>query len=297
MPNPYRFPQSSDVDGSLTASDGDVDQLVNDHLSLVSHIVRGTLAKVPGHVHRDDLTSAGSMALVQAAQSYDPSRGIPFARYAQARIRGAVVDELRGMDWASRSVRRKAREIDEARGRLGTELGRPPAADEIAREVGLSPAEMTANADDVARASVVSIHGFGDTPMDYILPSSGETPEGEMLRRERLAYLADAVSELPERLRVVVQGYFFGEQPMADLAEELGVSESRISQMRAEAVKLLRDALNTHLDPSMPREQVAPGTPAARRREAYYAAVGARSTAAARIAASGAASRAGVRSA
>ena len=87
----------------------DTDQLVTTNIALVGHLVRESMSRLPGHVHRDDLTSAGMTALVQAARSWDPERGVPFVRYASTRIRGAILDELRGIDWASRSVRRRAR--------------------------------------------------------------------------------------------------------------------------------------------------------------------------------------------
>lgn len=91
---------------------------MREHLALVGHAVRGALSRVPGHVSRDELASAGMLALVLAAQRYDDAQGVPFTAYASTRIRGAITDELRGMDWASRSVRRRAREVEDTRGRL-----------------------------------------------------------------------------------------------------------------------------------------------------------------------------------
>src|SRR3712207_1282069 len=123
----------------------DLDALVTGHMALVGHIVRESMGRLPTHVNRDDLTSAGLTALVQAAQSYDESRGVPFTRYAATRIRGAILDELRGIDWASRSVRRRARELDETRGRLAADLGRVPTEAEVAAAAGLTVEEVTAN--------------------------------------------------------------------------------------------------------------------------------------------------------
>ncbi|WP_030177587.1 sigma factor, partial [Spirillospora albida] len=99
---------------------------VRTHLPLVGHIVRETLMRVPAHVNRDDLTSAGLAALATAAHSYDPTRGVPFGRFAAMRIRGALIDELRGQDWASRSVPPRSRHIDNLRHQLAGELGRVP---------------------------------------------------------------------------------------------------------------------------------------------------------------------------
>jgi RNA polymerase sigma factor for flagellar operon FliA len=261
----------------------DLDDLVTSHMQLVSHIVRESMGRLPGHVHRDDLTSAGLAALVQAARSYDDSRGVPFTRYAATRIRGAIIDELRGIDWASRSVRRRARELDDTRTRLAGRLGRTPTDAEVAEAAGITAEELAANADDVSRASVMSLQGFGDTPIDDVLPTRAPSPEEKVEQNERIGYLVDSVALLPERLRTVVEGYFFAERPMADIAAELGVSESRVSQMRAEALVLLKDAMNSALDPELVTPHARPDGCAARRRDAYFAAVASRRTATARI--------------
>ena len=261
------------------------EDLVRDNLPLVGHIVRETLSRVPGHVSRDDLTSAGMLALVQAAEGYDDSRGASFATYASLRIRGALVDELRTLDWASRSVRRRARQVDDARGRISTALGRPAEEHEVAAALGIGAQELASHREDVARASVVSLQGFEDGAVDDFLPSAGPTPADLVEQREQVAYLHDAVVHLPERLRTVVEGYFFQDRPMADIAEELGVTESRISQLRAEAVALLRGALTTALDPQLAERHDRPNGCAARRKEAYYASVASHRTYAARLSA------------
>jgi RNA polymerase sigma factor for flagellar operon FliA len=259
------------------------EELVRENLPLVGHLVREMLTRVPGHVSRDDLTSAGMLALVQAAEGYDESRGASFATYASTRIRGALVDELRSLDWASRSVRRRARQVDEARARRSTALGRPAEDHEVARELGLGSGEMAAHREDVARASVVSLQGFEDGAVDDLLPASGPTPADLVEQREQVAYLHDAVAHLPERLRTVVEGYFFSDRPMADIAEELGVTESRISQLRAEAVTLLRGAMTRALQPELAEAHERPHGCAARRKEAYYASVAAHRTLKARL--------------
>ncbi|WP_374454266.1 sigma-70 family RNA polymerase sigma factor [Nocardioides sp.] len=257
------------------------DELVTAHIPLVGHLVREVLARVPGHVDRDDLTSAGLTALVQAAQGFDAERGVPFARYASTRIRGALLDELRGVDWASRSVRRTARDLDETRTRLTHSLGRVPTDAELAAAQGIPVEQVLANREDLARAQVLSLEA-DDARGSYAaeLPSGGPTPEQAAEHSELLTYLSEAVAELPERLRRVVEGYFLAEQPMAELAAELGVTESRISQLRAEAMVLLRDALNSQLDPTLVKAHERPDGVAARRREAYFAAVAERHAAA-----------------
>jgi len=252
------------------------DALIVMHVPLVGHIVRETMARVPSHVDRDDLSSAGLAALVQAAQSYDPERGVPFNRYASTRIRGAILDELRSIDWASRSVRRRARELDATRSQLATVLGRSATTAEVAQASGMSTDEIAANEEDVARAQVLSLHASEDDSLGDSLVSSSPTPEAILERREQLTYMTEAIAELPERLRHVVEQYFLAERPMAEIAATLGVTESRVSQLRAEALVLMRDALNNALEPDLVPEATRPGGAAARRREAYFAAVAAR---------------------
>src|SRR6201991_3936367 len=115
--------------------------LIRENMALVGHMVREMLFKVPAHVHRDDLASAGYAALVTAAQAFDAERGIPFARFAAVRVRGALLDELRGMDGASRSVRARARRADVARQELTAKLGRTPTPAELAELLGVGVSE------------------------------------------------------------------------------------------------------------------------------------------------------------
>jgi RNA polymerase sigma factor for flagellar operon FliA len=265
-----------------TNATADLDELITSSIPVVTHIVRETMSRVPSHVSRDDLTSAGLAALVQASKSFDASRGVPFPRYAATRVRGAVLDELRGIDWASRSVRRRARDLDATRSQLAGILGRVPSPQEVADAAGMTLAEIAQNDEDIARAQVLSLQGAQDASLDEILPTGGPTPEQLVEHRERLTYLIEAVDELPERLRIVVTDYFLNERPMSEIAAELGVTESRVSQMRAEALVLLRDALNHELDPSQLEPHARPNGSAARRREAYFAAVAARHSASVR---------------
>lgn len=264
------------ADTTIATSQEDLDELITSSIPVVTHIVRETMGRVPSHVSRDDLTSAGLAALVQASKSFDASRGVPFARYAATRVRGAVLDELRGIDWASRSVRRRARDLDATRAQLSSILGRSPSTQEVADAVGMTLGEIAQNDEDIARAQVLSLQGAQDASLDDVLPSAGPTPEQLIEHRERLAYLVEAVAELPERLRIVVSDYFLEERPMAEIAAELGVTESRVSQMRAEALVLLRDAMNHELDPTLLPTPERPNGSANRRREAYFAAVATR---------------------
>src|SRR3954467_3107889 len=263
-------------------TESDRDELITRHIPVVTHIVRETMGRVPSHVDRDDLTSAGLAALVQASKSFDAERGVPSARDPPPRVRGAILDELRGIDWASRSVRRRARDLDATRAQLAGILGRTPSPQEVADAAGMTLTEIVRNDEDVARAPVLSLQGGQDASLDDVLPSTGPSPEQQVEHDERLTYLVEAVAELPERLRIVISDYFLSERPMAEIAAELGVTESRVSQMRAEALILLRDALNHALDPAQVTPDARPQGSAARRRDTYFAAVAARHAASVR---------------
>ena len=260
-----------------------VTRLVEENVGLVGLLVGERLAKVPGHVSRDDLTSAGMMALLASAQGFDPERGVPFARFAAIRIRGALMDELRGMDWATRSVRTRAREVDFARGELAAVLARAPRPDEIADATQLSVRELDALQADLARASLLSLqHSSSGAELDVPSESSAG-PETLILQREQLGYLHDAIAELPVRLRFVVTAYYFEQRQMSDIATELGVTQSRVSQLCTEALGLLRDGMNSQLDPPAVGYVLQTGRAAAARK-AYFRAIACRGTLSTRLA-------------
>jgi RNA polymerase sigma factor for flagellar operon FliA len=259
------------------------ESMIRENMALVGHMVREMLFKVPPHVHRDDLASAGYAALVTAAKAFDSERGIPFGRFAAARVRGALLDELRSMDWATRSVRSRARRADVARQELTTQLGRTPTPQELAELLGVAVAELANVDEDVQRAAVLSLQGFATGAAEDMVTESSMNPEEMLLHRERIGYLHDAVAVLPERLRFVVEASFLRERPLSEVAAELGVTESRVSQLRTEALALLKDGLATHM------EQQETGAPkdgcVARRRAVYAAQIAARSTLSTRLAA------------
>ena len=254
------------------------DELVRQHLPLVHHVVADMVARVPRHIPRDDLTSAALFGLVQAARAYDPGRGVSFDRYARRRMQGALLDDLRSRDWASRGVRAQARKVRSLTDELTLSLGRTPTATEAGAAAGLSANEVSRLNDDVHRATVLNYDSVFHDSEDCDALSTVEADPGEViLRRERRAYVRDAVAALPERLRVVVIGCFFEDRPMLELARELGVTESRVSQMKGEALGLLREGLDATLE----TESTAslPGSErVARRKAAYFAAVAAGSS-------------------
>lgn len=259
--------------------------LVREHLGLVRRAVADLSVRMPRHAARDDLVSAGMVGLAQAARNFDDTLGVPFHRYAATRIKGALLDELRARDWASRPVRAKARQMEITSERLVAKLGRTPTPVEVAEGMGVEIKVVQNLTADLHRATVLnydSMLASGDG--DAVLLVDGDTPELELLERERNAYLVDAIRSLPPRLQVVVKGYFFENRSMQDIGAELGVSESRISQLRSEALDLLKDGINSQLDPSEVSDQTQPTGRVARRKSAYFAAIAASSTSRERLA-------------
>jgi RNA polymerase sigma factor FliA len=276
--------RGQDTRAERAANGVDEDALVRENLPLIQYAVSELAHRIPSYVSRNDLVSAGMLGLAQAARSFDPARGIAFERFASTRIRGALLDELRGRDWASRSVRSRARRMQTVTQDLTNRLGRTPTPAEVAEGMGIDTTAAHKLVDDVHRATVLNYESLVlEGTSELFLVDDGENPEDAIVSRERRAYLTDAVSALPERLRRVVVGYFFEECSMQELADELGVSESRVSQLRAEALALLKDGMNAHLDPESLPAEPRPNGRVAKRKAAYYARVAEGSTYASRL--------------
>jgi RNA polymerase sigma factor for flagellar operon FliA len=242
-----RNPNARSQSAARGRSQQEIDALVTEHLPLASFAVNAVAARIslPGHVSRDDLLSCAHVALVEVAKRFDPSAGASFSTYALARLQGAVLDELRSGDWASRSVRAAARRSDAAADALTISLGRPPTREELAVSLGAPRSELDNLQVDVHRAVMVSIDaetGGDGTSLD--LPDTGESPERALLRGERARYLHEAIRALPDRLDEVVERNFFGDESLTDIADDLGVTLSRVSQMRARALTLLHAAMS-----------------------------------------------------
>jgi RNA polymerase sigma factor for flagellar operon FliA len=262
----------------------DRDDLARQGMPLVGHCVTSVAARVPRHVRHDELVSAGLLGLAQAARSWDPDRGVGFEHYARQRIHGALLDELRGRDWASRSVRRDGRQLNIVSDELAGRLGRAPADAEVAHELGVSTGEVQRIRDDVGRAVVLHLDAFADDDGGDALLGTSDDPAQRLLGQEMRGYLRDAVIALPERLRKVMVEYFFEERPMQEIAQDLGVTVSRVSQMRAQALTLMREGIAAQFAGDPVYEPV---DRTARKQAAYAAAIAAASTPSARISSSG----------
>ncbi len=256
----------------------EVTALVEEHLPLVNHVVFQVAVHFPRHVDRDELARAGALGLVEAAKRYDEARGVPFNRFAAQRIRGAIIDGVRAADWAPRSVRALARRLDQVEQNLASQLGRVPSLSETAAALEISREELDRLRDRLFRSVVLafdSLVGDADddelTLVDVLTDRSVMEPSEELESRELHAYLRDAVRLLPERHRLVVVGYFIEERTSQDLARFLGVTESRVSQMRTEALNMLRQGIEAQYEPAS--ERVPAEGLVARRRAAYAEAI------------------------
>jgi len=262
--------------------------LVEAHLPLVRHVLAGVAAHFPRHADREELAQAASLGLVEAAARFDESRGVPFDRWAALRIRGAILDAVRALDFAPRTLRAASREVESARSELIAELGRTPSSEDIARRLGVPVSEVDQLQGQVHRSLVLSLDApVGEEDGDSLTLASSLVdavqlqPADVLEQRERSTYVRDALACLPDRLKEVVVGYFLEGQSSADIAARLGVTESRVSQMRTDALKLMRAGILAQYDDTAAEAQDA--ARGAHRTATYAAALAARSSYAARL--------------
>lgn len=215
--------------------------LVLENLALVGYLVSDICAKAT-HISREDLASVGTIALITAADSFDASRGVPFGAYARRRIIGSFADDMRSSDWAPRSARRRIRDTLAVQETLTAELGRVPSSAEIAAALGVDRATANAALADSAR-TVSTIDG---TIAEFLVADGGTSPESEVLISERQGFLLTAVRALPEKMQYIVEQIYFEDRTVKEVAEELGLTHSAVSQQRAEAIRLLQDGVTTH---------------------------------------------------
>lgn len=225
------------------------DRLVMAHVPLVKALASRLARRLPAHIEVSELVSIGVLGLIDAAGRYQPSLGVPFDAFARRRIHGAMLDALRHLDWAPRSLRRLQRDVDGAIANLRHTLGREPAANEIARVLDVSDDEYDRMLDQLRAAELMTVRQIesgGDAPslLDVALATDpAEGPHRLLERRELRQVLADALAEIPERERQVLALYYQQELTLAEIGEVIGVGESRVSQLRTQAIARLRARL------------------------------------------------------
>ncbi len=228
------------------------DRLILTYAPLVKFVAGRLGSSLPSHVDEQDLVSYGLLGLIGAIERYDPDREIKFETYAIARIKGAIIDELRSLDWVPRSVRSRAREIERAIVELERTLMRAPTDEEIATKVGISVDELEKSLSDISRSSMAALdelwtpQGSSDQValIDTIVDATGPDPEFSLEQTELNDALAESISRLPEREKLVVTLYYYEELTLREIGEVLGVTESRVSQLHTKAILRLKARLS-----------------------------------------------------
>lgn len=238
----------SPVAGGAARLTVEQESLLLEHLPIVRYLARRIHERLPQHVDMEDLVSAGVVGLMDAFAKFDPEKKVQFRSYAQFRIRGAIIDSLRTLDWSPRELRRKGRAVEEAVRVLTARLGRPPGEAEVAGEMDLSLDEYQQLLGDLKGLEIGTLHverneDSGEEELAYIPGRPDEDPLFRCLRGELEDRLAEAIDHLPDRERLVMTLYYYEEMTMREIGLALGVVESRVSQMHASAVVHLRAAL------------------------------------------------------
>jgi len=223
-------------------------KLLEEYLPLVRNVAGRMAMGFPKSVELSDLINTGVIGLSEALSNFDPSRGVKFETYAVPRIRGAILDELRSLDWVPRSTRAKSREIERATSKLENQLGRPPSDRELAKSLKLSPQELFSALDDVSSTTMLSLDELIYKKEDNRQIPRVETLEGlsyenvlgDLEKQELKAYLTQAISHLSEQERLVVALYYYEELTLKEIGEVMQISESRVSQIHTKAVLKLR---------------------------------------------------------
>ncbi len=230
------------------------DDLLQEYAPLVRRVAYKIAARLPHSVEVDDLISTGVLGLIDAIARFDPSKSNNFRSYAEIRIRGAILDELRNLDWVPRSVRQRATEIENTYLRLERELGRTVSDVEVAEEMGLSLDAFHALVDRVKPLTVVSFEdlnagGPGEqrNVLACIRDEGQPDPHGQLLLERLRGGLEDGLDELPEKQRLVLSLYYFEDLNLKEIGRILGVTESRISQLHSMAVIELRAKLKRNM--------------------------------------------------
>ncbi|HVC45775.1 MAG TPA: FliA/WhiG family RNA polymerase sigma factor [Terracidiphilus sp.] len=234
--------------GAGQALSGEQERLLLEHLPTVRFLARRIHERLPQHVDIEDLVSAGVVGLMDAFTKFDPNKKVQFRSYAQFRIRGAILDSLRTLDWSPRELRRKGRAVEEAIRQVTGRLGRPPGEGEIAAEMGIGLEEYQQLLGDLKGLEIGTLHlehneDGGEEELAYVPGRPDDDPLFRCLRGELENRLGDAIGNLPERERLVMTLYYVEEMTMREIGLALGVVESRVSQVHASAVVHLRVAL------------------------------------------------------
>jgi RNA polymerase sigma factor for flagellar operon FliA len=234
------------------------EQLILDHIWLVQVIAARIHERLPDHIAFDDLVSAGTVGLISAIDNYDPSKNAQLKTYAEFKIRGAILDSLRGLDWAPRSARKTAKDIEAAISAARQRWSREPEADEIAAELGIDLAEYQQLLAEIRSVDVMPLEFASDesggVDLLRLVPDSEDHSPSRLYERTELELLlTDGIERMPALERTVLSLYYLEELSLKEVAQVLEVHFSRVSQLKAQAVLRLRAYIEKKTTPRIPR--------------------------------------------
>ncbi len=230
------------------------ERIVLEHTSLIRYIVNRIAVRLPSHIDLDDLQNTGVIGLMDAIDKYDPDKNCKFKTYAEFRIKGAILDQLRSLDWVPRSVRQKSRRLEQAYSEVEQRLGRSATEQEVAATLGIELEEFHFLLNQVRGTSMVNLDelragGDSDQPLhgDIFEDVKAENPFASLKARERRQAVAECIAILPEKERLVISLYYYEDLNMKEIGNVLGITESRVCQIHTKAVARLRSKLRVLL--------------------------------------------------
>jgi RNA polymerase sigma factor for flagellar operon FliA len=249
-------------EAKIKAGNGNVspslkEQIVLEHAPLIRYIVNRIAVRLPSHIDLDDLHNTGVIGLMDAIEKYDPEKNCKFKTYAEFRIKGAILDQLRSLDWVPRSVRQKSRKLERAYGEVEQRLGRAASEEEVADSLGLQIEKFHELMNQVRGISLVNLEEIrggsqdGDrtgTFADIVEDVNAENPFSTLKLHEMKQIVADTIGTLPEKERIVVSLYYYEDLNMKEIGNILGITESRVCQIHTKSVLRLRSKLKSTLD-------------------------------------------------
>lgn len=224
------------------------ENLIVETLPLIKHIAHRLATRLPSNIEMRDLINAGVLGLLDAVDKFEPERGVKFKTYAEVRVRGAILDSLRNLDWAPRSLRKKSKDLERTYAELTQKLGRPATDEEVSEALGEDLENFHALVDQLHGLTIGSFENLTDSEdsenyINYYPDDGSNDPYAKFETNEITALLADAINTLPEKERLVLSLYYYEEFTMKEIGTLLGVNESRVSQLHTKATLRLRGKL------------------------------------------------------
>jgi len=245
--------QKEQIAEEITISAENMEQVILEYSPMIKYVANRIALRLPSHIEVDDLISVGVMGLIDAIEKYDPTRGAKFKTYAEFRVRGSILDELRALDWVPRSIRQKAANVDAVSHKLQARFGRPPEDEEVAAEMGVTLEQFFTTLNETKSMPLISLEDLGIAKesgerrslLECLAGKSDVDPQTQLRLTELKSIIAKAIDSLPEKERLMISLYYYEELTMREIGEVLGITESRVSQIHSKAVFRLRTKLRS----------------------------------------------------